>query len=334
VSCSLVARCLGRVSSIIPKQHGAISATNQALSPPPLLAEASLDKGPKPEVQAFQSAPAVPPGLPKIAGGVTLKEEPTTVTGLTGKGPVDSIASGNVSAGKRKVGAAGGEGSLASLWGKAPNQSSKPSAPKSSGPVKPITTAGDADRGIRAMEASVSEASSDDDVSGFAQRRGGQLMRSAGRKRQIVLDEDEEMSAKEEENPDSIECEEVVSLASPPSKSSPSVVAEEKSKENTKAKVHLSGPLTAAIDKERKISWNEKHADGPEKVEGVLEPSCAQPVENQILHEGKAEPSSVVSDKAPSGPKRKKVLRTRIDNRGREGIDQTNIDSGLPLIKF
>jgi hypothetical protein len=134
---------LGRVSSIIPKQHGAISATNQALSPPPLLAEASLDnKGPKPEVQAFQSAPAVPLGLPKIAGGVTLKEEPTTVTGLTGKGPVDNIASGNVSAGKRKVGAAGGEGSLASLWGKAPNQSSKPSAPKSSGPVKPITTAG------------------------------------------------------------------------------------------------------------------------------------------------------------------------------------------------
>lgn len=184
------------------------------------------------------------------------------------------------------------------------------------------------------MEASVSEASSDDDVSGFAQRRGGQVMRSAGRKRQIVLDEDEEMSAKEEENPDSIECEEVVSLASPPSKSSSSVVAEEKSKENTKAKVHLPGPLTAAIDKEKKISWNEKHADGPEKVEGLLEPSCAQPVENQILHEGKAEPSSVVSDKAPSGPKRKKVLRTRIDNRGREGIDQTSIDSGLPLIKF
>jgi DNA polymerase delta subunit 3 len=173
--------------------------------------------------------------------------------------------------------------------------------------------AGDAEAGIKAMEADDGEASSEEDVADFARMRRCKAKKSTSRKRHIVFDEDEEMSENEEIDPEA-----VVNLASPePSKVKTQARARETETVKPVQKSHVS---VAPTDMEVDEAMPTTRAESPENLScGQPDAIASTPEHSGLKRDGGAsEPATETSEKA-SGPKRKKLLKTRIDERGREG---------------
>lgn len=182
--------------------------------------------------------------------------------------------------------------------------------------------AGDAEAGIRAMENSGGESSSDDDAADFARVRRGKLKRNQSRKRQVVFDEDDEKS--EEDNVEEVDTESVINLASPePTKSRPNLKPKE-TVLDSKPKIASSGPIDMEVDEENGMSEAELPANNNRLHTDVILSTpehSGQPVEHLsgVKREGNSGSGVEASEVGPSGPKRKKVLKTRLDDRGREG---------------
>lgn len=87
------------------------------------------------------------------------------------------------------------------------------------------------------------------------------------------------------------------------------------------AKVDLPGPTEMEIDDESNIF------DNPQSDLGITVPEeVNKPVESSVGVKREAESASGpgANAKAPTGPKRKKVLKSRINDRGKEGIETRN----------
>lgn len=206
----------------------------------------------------------------------------------------------------------GAGGSLANLWGRASSKS-KPSCPsaETATVTNPIVTA---DAQISAREA-LDAASSDDDGQYSRKRESnGEI----SRKRRVVFD----FSDDEDDN------ENVVSLASPDlpkrqpvldsTDETKNLAVEEKKlnfEEKKGEKLEIKKQKTTDSDSRARLKVDSEAASknintrisSPEKIQShILEGLEDQHKKNQA------------SDAAHTSPKRKKVLRTRIDERGRE----------------
>lgn len=161
------------------------------------------------------------------------------------------------------------------------------------------------------MEGDGSEPSSDEEASDFARIRRCQAKNSKGRKRQVVFDED--LS----EDEDVMNTQVAINLASPePFKKKTQVKTDEPQKMNSEVKVESAGPTEMEIDEERKPISNPQ----PDVVASIPEKS-SKPVESLggVKREAESGSGPGANAKPPPGPKRKKVLKTRINDRGREG---------------
>ncbi|TVU22779.1 hypothetical protein EJB05_32497 [Eragrostis curvula] len=196
----------------------------------------------------------------------------------------------------------GNGGSLATMWGRA---SAKPKPPTTTNAIAAPSVAATADAQICAKEEA--DGDSSDDEQGINYKRGSNGANN--RKRRAVFD----FSDDEEEN--------IISIASPerPAQLAPDPVTEaaEDTKENQKnleskqdkpnSVQDCSKRMDSDLFSERKTkSANNKNHSGIT----LKEKSCAPPVKDSKQDQA-AEPAS-------TSPKRRKVLKTRIDERGRE----------------
>ncbi|KAJ3702230.1 hypothetical protein LUZ61_005935 [Rhynchospora tenuis] len=177
----------------------------------------------------------------------------------------------------------GNSGSLVNMWGRA---STKPKPVKETEDVPSI--AATADEQIFANEAT-DMIGSDDDISDINYKRD-----SKNRKRRVIFDFSDDENEDEEE-------ERVVSLSSPPEtldkKEKVSEVKEEKKKEK----------VSEVKDHKREV--------GTSKISNAgitLKPK------SDVTVGGKGKEIDTNNDGAKGSPKRRKVLKTRIDERGRE----------------
>lgn len=240
-----------------------------------------------------------------LKGAAVVNEEgsgkSSATTGVPGKAVAENVATG-----KKKVGMTVGGGSLANLWGRAPAKV-KADTPQES-KAKPALVAGDAEAGIRAMEADGNESRSDGEGNDFARIRRCQAKNGKGRKRQVVFDE--ELS----EDDEIINSQAAINLASPePFKKSVPVETVERQNVDTRAEADFVGPTGMEIDEEK----GDNSSSQPVVVASTPE-KAHQPVGSSGGVKREAEIETEILAKPHPGPKRKKVLKTRIDNRGRE----------------
>lgn len=166
-----------------------------------------------------------------------------------------------------------------------------------------FVTVPSAEAQICAHEAHQSDNSDDDDQNVNIKRTSNE----SGRKRRVVIDfsDDEDF-------------EDAVSLASP---------------ENPKDQSGLDLKQNAELHKEKANLNNDKQPYGILKIKeektSVAKQSSVDEKQNNSSFEDKNEARALETDSnkrekrtdaAPASPKRRKVLRTRIDERGREGI--------------
>ncbi|KAJ4796912.1 DNA polymerase delta subunit 3 [Rhynchospora pubera] len=184
----------------------------------------------------------------------------------------------------------GNSGSLVNMWGRA---STKPKPVKGTEEDVP-SIAATADEQIFANEAA-DEIGSDDDISDINYKRD-----SNNRKRRVVFDFSDDENEDEEE-------ERVVSLSSPPEtldkKEKVSEVKDEKKKEKV------------SEVKEEKNREDQKGEVGTSKISNV---GITLKLKSDVTVGGKGKEIDSKNDGAKSSPKRRKVLKTRIDERGRE----------------
>ncbi|XP_022941492.1 uncharacterized protein LOC111446774 [Cucurbita moschata] len=193
------------------------------------------------------------------------------------------------------------EGSLANLWGRVPTKSKLSDNHENVKHATANPTVSSAEAQICAHEGLQSDNSDDDDQNVNIKRTSNE----SGRKRRVVIDfsDDEDF-------------EDAVSLASP---------------ENPKDQSCLDLKQNTELHEEEAHLNNDKQQNGELKMEE--EKTC---VSKQSLAEEKHQNSSLAVkneacahenvsnnrekpiDAAPASPKRRKVLRTRIDERGRE----------------
>lgn len=169
-----------------------------------------------------------------------------------------------------------------------------------------IGNSGGADAQISAHESA--KMNSDDEDMSFRRASNGEI----GRKRKVVFD------FSDEEN----EFEDAISLASPEFPKAKSHI-ESKVKTETSAiesdthdeskQVQMKVEKEKQVDKEPKQPFQEDISS----LKGGTKSSASSLEEKQGYV--KLESSGKVTRAAPSSPKRKKVLKTRIDERGREG---------------
>lgn len=160
------------------------------------------------------------------------------------------------------------------------------------------------------MEGDGSGPSSDEEASDFARIRRCQGKNGKRRKRQVVFDEDFS------EDEDVMNSQVAINLASPePFKKKNQLKTDESQKMNSEVEVDPAGPTEMEIDeKNETISY--PHSD----VASVTE-KLSKPVESSggVKRETESGYGPGASAKPPPGPKRKKVLKTRINERGKEG---------------
>lgn len=165
--------------------------------------------------------------------------------------------------------------------------------------------AGDAEAAIRATEGDGSEPSSDEETSDFARIRRCQAKNGKGRKRQVIMDED---FSEDEEGMNS---EVAINLASPEPFKKKTLVKTD-AQNDSGVKIELPGPTEMEVEEESKIP-----SDLQSDLVVAVPEEVTKPVEASVGVKREAE--SGASAKPPSGPKRKKVLKTRINDRGKEG---------------
>lgn len=311
VSYSHVTRGVGGSKSVID-QHKSEPSSSAIPSPsiPPSSKIVAGSITPKADPLALQ--PALPHSVVQketavktTMGGAVVKEENAGKNSTTSAVP-GKVVTENVATGKKKMGATGGGSSLANLWGKAPAKVKAATPPLSA--AVPTVVTGDAEAAIRAREGDGSEPSSDEEATDFARIRRCQAKNGKGRKRQVVFDED--LSEDEE----GMNSQVAINLASPePFKKKTQVKRE--GENDSGAKVDLPGPTEMEIDDESNIF------DNPQSDLGITVPEeVNKPVESSVGVKREAESASGpgANAKAPTGPKRKKVLKSRINDRGKE----------------
>ncbi|KAG6556440.1 hypothetical protein Mapa_002383 [Marchantia paleacea] len=228
-------------------------------------------------------------------------------------------------AGKRKamasapLGGGSGGGSISNLWGKVASKPSATSPSKES--ESAVVIAGDAEARIQAMEA---DGYSDEDVDQYASSR---VKRTAGRRRMIVEDDDSGNEGAEEDE------EMIVRLGTPDSP------------QDVKPLLR-NGHDRSTVPKDQKSEVNAKSSIPEMKVSSnVLQDKIALASNIQpAIKEEVVQKSNVAEQDVPGfrgGIKRKKVMKTRIDEKGREvtevvwvteGEDTAPSDEKPPLV--
>lgn len=214
----------------------------------------------------------------------------------------------------------GNGSSLANMWGRASTKSKPNSAMTEAINITPNSTVASAEAQIRAREA-VEAASSDDDGEDFNFKRASNG--EGSRKRRVVFDFSDEDD----------EFKDAVSLASPDPPKRKSFL----DKPSTKSSVPERINCDIDKEKENKPKANEDKVVKKE-IKQVVEKEIKQPssADSSLVCKGKtSEISSLekvqspipennanakdeVTNVAPTSPKRRKVMKTRIDERGRE----------------
>ncbi|GJN38042.1 hypothetical protein PR202_gb27050 [Eleusine coracana subsp. coracana] len=282
------------VSSLPPKPIN--SAAAAALSKPSII--------PKEQAQQ-ENLPG--PSIPKEVIGN--KAEKNNSSALV-KGSNDSVVkesstSDHASKNKAQNGKAqpGNGGSLATMWGRA---SAKPKPPTTTNSTAAASVAATADAQICAKEKA--DANSSDDEQGVSYKRGSNGANN--RKRRAVFDFSDD---EEEEN--------VISIASPesPAQLAPNPVAE--ASEDTK---EYQKKLESKQDKPNSVKDCSKRMDSDIFSEHNAKSANTTNHSGITLKEKSTDPPMDDSKKdqtvapASTSPKRRKVLKTRIDERGRE----------------
>lgn len=258
--------------------------------------------------------------------GRALQESATTGTAMqsVNKVPIKKKEAGSVLQ---------GGGSLTSLWGRASN---KPKTQLHESHVSDVrtTAAGDAEPIVHAND-DLFDSSSGDDASDFAHLRRGQVKSGSGRKRRVVF-EDEISDVENEENGSG----NIVSLASP------EVLKERPESTAIQCKNEVEKSLEDAFeeaDQQGKVKVTHGRKKGGTALNGkqasstrgsnkkVTDPvgkkgdDCGKntkhddiKVDDASLSNQGAESVRQTSPTPKSGQKKRKVLKTHIDNRGRE----------------
>lgn len=184
-----------------------------------------------------------------------------------------------------------------------------------------VAAVGDAEARIKALEAE--DGSEDDMVKEFTSVRRGQIVNGgAGRRRRMIVDD------ADDDDDGGAECEEtVIRLDSPesPKKGRPGVAA-------AATRVKKEGALQTSVqakspspDEENTLNVKGKPVKSePNSGPGLDSRSKASNRDNAPEVQAQPAAAASVPDAARVGSKRKKVLKTRIDERGREGIVATS----------
>ncbi|KAL2632121.1 hypothetical protein R1flu_016807 [Riccia fluitans] len=245
-----------------------------------------------------------------------IKNEPPPGSEPNVNAPKPSILS--PATGKRKASGSGppsggnGGGAISNLWGKAASKPKVPSPPRATEPPPAVMVAGVAEARIQAMEAGVY---SDEDVEQHALSR---TRKSTGRRRMIVEDDDSgnEEAAEDEEM--------IVRLATPDSpqdikpqvcngQTIPTRIGSKRSEVHPKPTTPELEPPSNILQDKNTMSHNPQPAKSVKKEEEADEKS------NSIARE---------SPGSRGGPKRKKVMHTRIDEKGREVTEVVWVTEG------
>lgn len=314
--------------SVTRKVSGQSSAGNAHLAAPKVDAPSSSSCKPlimQAEVLAAQLPTSGPPSFSKqngLANSVkdagTISHGPATVTGPGKKGVVTAPT-------KKKM-TGSGDSALANLWGRT-SIKPKPILPEAQiGLAVDDPATGNADTLARSHDDSFN-ASSDDDAANFAHIWRGQVKGTSRRMRRMVVDDD--MSDEEDEELDS---ENIVSLSSPE-------VPKERSETSAVSKRHSSTgkPPETAAPKEKKVKTSSGRKDtglspssahtSPKEVRvdsaDTNLDSKKKSGNNDFKAEDETNKSVHMAEKGTSstaapGPKKRKVLKTYIDDRGRE----------------
>eukprot|EP00249_Psilotum_nudum_P024979 c29338_g2_i2 orf=344-2116(-) len=248
----------------------------------------------------------------------------------------------------------GGVGSLTSLWNRAsskPKQMPGPSPPGAqlaSAIKQPLASApGDAEACLRVVEAAcdVSSGDDDDDAADFACVRRGRLVNGNGRKRRVVLEDE----ISDEENEEVFDSQKVVRLASPElPKQRINSTAElhgkdqlggrfldgtkkGEGKKDTRTDSGIKDVISPVFPSSNKHNDGEAHgkanglglSDDEAKLDGVPHTNLigigglVQEV-GKAMHKPEILSSTDVGTLPKSAPKKRKVLKTHIDDHGRE----------------
>lgn len=290
VSCSFVARKVIETSSAgdaqlaAPKIAAPSSSFSKVAAPSSIPPKASIVQA---EVLAAQ-APTSGPSKESVQGNNVVDVGTISKGSRALAGPATKAVSGT----KKKT-AGSGDSALANLWGRASTK------PKLEAQLTAAANTGAVETSERAHDYPI-DSSSDEEASNFAHIRRGDVKNSSKRARRMIVDDD--MS--DEENAD-LNDENIVSLSSPelPKEKLDNPTLSEKNGKQLDASVpHLKevkmDSFDVILDKEKKRG---KKASTAEEETNKSK---------KVVNNG---PSTVAPEQ-----KKRKVLKTRIDERGRE----------------
>ncbi|RCV25167.1 hypothetical protein SETIT_5G144300v2 [Setaria italica] len=249
------------------------------------------------------------PGVSSLKQGAGNKSEKDSFTVLdkAANAPVSKepsiVAHANKNKAQNGKAMPGNGGSLANMWGRA---SAKPKPPATTNPAAVASVAATADAQICAKEEA--DADSSDDEQGLKYRRGSG--NASNRKRRAVFDFSDD---EEDDN--------IVSIASPelPKPQAPDPVtqtaedteADQKNMENKEDIPSNVKGCSRGLDFELTSECKSKSVNTINYSGITLKEKSSDPPINDNKQDSTAEPAS-------TSPKRRKVLKTRIDERGRE----------------
>ncbi|KAK3003115.1 LOW QUALITY PROTEIN: hypothetical protein RJ639_018096, partial [Escallonia herrerae] len=256
-----------------------------------------------------QSSPNISLQSPNVVKDIKNESHGAGARDQGSKPSADKEKDPELPATKKIKGASGTGGSLASMWGRASTKSKSISATTKISDCAPNSVA-TAEAQIFAREA-VENESSDDDGENVKFKRGSNG--EGSRKRRVVFDFSD----------DEDECKDAVSLASPdPPKSKSSIYPQESSKSAVPQKNNLNFVeqnkddlmVKEDTDIESKKLFTKESGVSNDKESGI---SSSDKIESRIPQNDAVLKGEVINS-APNSPKRKKVFKTRIDERGRE----------------
>ncbi|KAK2992537.1 LOW QUALITY PROTEIN: hypothetical protein RJ640_004311, partial [Escallonia rubra] len=257
-----------------------------------------------------QSSPNISLQSPNVVKDIKSESHGAGARDQGSKPSADKEKDPELPATKKIKGTSGTGGSLASMWGRASIKSKPISAPTEISDCAPNSVA-TAEAQIFAREAVENENSDDDDGENVKFKRASNG--EGSRKRRVVFDFSD----------DEDECKDAVSLASPdPPKSKSSINPQESSKSALLQKNNLNFVeqnkddlmVKEETNIESKKLFTKESVVSNDKESGI---SSSDKIESRIPQNDAVMKGEVINV-APNSPKRKKVFKTCIDERGRE----------------
>ncbi|KAI5073790.1 hypothetical protein GOP47_0011803 [Adiantum capillus-veneris] len=252
--------------------------------------------------------------VPASTSGQSMQNAPgnsVSDMGTASKGSETLAGPKGVAATKKKT---GDTGSLANLWGRA---STKSKAMQIEAQVEAAANTGTMEIPEVVHDPCINESSDDEDAANFARLRRGDLKSKGKRTRRMVVDDD----ISDEDNAD----ETFVSLSSPEvpkEKKETSVLPDKNGKRSHASEAHLKEEKEDTIctvrDKEKKNGKKKLDADNQasEPARTVTNGKKKLDADNQTS--GPARTTTKGASAAAPEPKKRKVLKTKMDERGRE----------------